>query len=346
MEEGGGWVGWVEKRGGIERTRSPGDIETKKKVAWTSAGGGGGAVEREASFDGPRVPGLPRDLTLTESQKWKRKDEPGLKRYRSSLARDKGLQTLSIYRDSRIKVSVGFLENTPYDEGDRTDWKTLQWERDPSSRRKRILSNRSHGRFAGRDTKFIGVNTDGGDPVARCAISISIKVPRLKQNELPAQGYLGCYTHMVGTVQCLAEVLCHSQHGELSEPYGRIKFASRQLEELDFAWGNAENNPALPIVSYAGPSGMEALQASNTLTQRRGTSGACLPFQPFFRTACLRRNKEAQTLVSVTPCGLSHPDQIGLRNIIYHVPGSGRETKSFEASEQQMTSPETGPLVN
>lgn len=29
----------------------------------------GRSGKREASFDGPRVPGLPRDLTLTESQK-------------------------------------------------------------------------------------------------------------------------------------------------------------------------------------------------------------------------------------------------------------------------------------
>lgn len=48
---------------GNKRARDGGDIEME--------GGGRGArgKEREASFDEPRVPGLPRDLTLTESQK-------------------------------------------------------------------------------------------------------------------------------------------------------------------------------------------------------------------------------------------------------------------------------------
>lgn len=64
------------------RRRWDGDIEEKEAGVVLSLGPGG-----KASFDGPRVPGLPRDLTLTESQKWKRKDEPPAKATRELLGR-------------------------------------------------------------------------------------------------------------------------------------------------------------------------------------------------------------------------------------------------------------------
>lgn len=55
-----------EKEGkGNKRAKDGGDIEMEDGGDGRRARG----KEREASFDGPRVPGLPRDLTLTESQK-------------------------------------------------------------------------------------------------------------------------------------------------------------------------------------------------------------------------------------------------------------------------------------
>lgn len=57
--------------------------------------------KREASFDGPRVPGLPRDLTLTESQKQKRKGEARLKRYDERAERRGGKGEQESRRESR-----------------------------------------------------------------------------------------------------------------------------------------------------------------------------------------------------------------------------------------------------
>lgn len=57
---GGGGAG--KGGGGNKRAKDGGDIEME-------GGRSARGKEREASFDGPRVPGLPRDLTLTESQK-------------------------------------------------------------------------------------------------------------------------------------------------------------------------------------------------------------------------------------------------------------------------------------
>lgn len=51
---------------GNKRAKDGGDIEME---GGGDGGRGAGGKEREASFDEPRVPGLPRDLTLTESQK-------------------------------------------------------------------------------------------------------------------------------------------------------------------------------------------------------------------------------------------------------------------------------------
>jgi len=55
-----------EEKGWNKRAR-----DLRRTLRWkaTVAAGGGDRGWREASFDGLRVPGLPRDLTLTESQK-------------------------------------------------------------------------------------------------------------------------------------------------------------------------------------------------------------------------------------------------------------------------------------
>lgn len=56
-----------EGGGGDKRAKDGGDIEMEG--GGRDRGENRGSGKREASFDGPRVPGLPRDLTLTESQK-------------------------------------------------------------------------------------------------------------------------------------------------------------------------------------------------------------------------------------------------------------------------------------
>lgn len=83
-----------------------GDIEEKEAGVVLSLGPGG-----KASFDGPRVPGLPRDLTLTESQKWKRKDEPPAKATRELPGRSGMGMRLDFFDEPSLRGCSGVLGN-------------------------------------------------------------------------------------------------------------------------------------------------------------------------------------------------------------------------------------------
>lgn len=67
----GGGESWRERRRRRRRGKGTRERKTEETLRWKAmaAAGAQRGKEREASFDGPRVPGLPRDLTLTESQK-------------------------------------------------------------------------------------------------------------------------------------------------------------------------------------------------------------------------------------------------------------------------------------
>lgn len=80
---------------GNKRAKDGGDIEME---GGSDGGGGGdgdcedaGGKEREASFDGPRVPGAPAGSDADRKPEIEeRKDEARLKRYDSSRATDGG----------------------------------------------------------------------------------------------------------------------------------------------------------------------------------------------------------------------------------------------------------------
>ncbi|KOC71232.1 hypothetical protein WH47_00912 [Habropoda laboriosa] len=96
-----------EVRRGTCRAEEAGDIEEKGEERQR------GREREKHPSTGPRVPGLPRDLTLTENQKWKRKDEPLAKTIPeySSLESPASLENLGSPESLKNFENLGSLES-------------------------------------------------------------------------------------------------------------------------------------------------------------------------------------------------------------------------------------------